>query len=103
MTRGARRAVVVLFALMVAIGVVNLLFTVHYVHATQAAAVRQAAAEQAAQRKQGAQIEVKLCTTLDRLAALQAPPGSAPANPSRVYEQELHQVLAQLGPDVGCK
>lgn len=103
MTRGARQAVVVLFALMVAVGVVNLLFTVHYVHATQAAAARQAAAEQAAQRREGAVVEQKLCTTLAALAALAPPPGPALANPSRGYEQDLARTLAQLGPDIGCR
>ena len=48
-------------------------------------------------------LEQRLCTTLSRLAALQPPPGSPADNPSRAYLQGEHTVLAQLGPDVGCK
>ena len=59
-------------------------------------------ASQAAQRAQGAALEHKLCTSLGRLAALQPPPGSSIGNPSRAYLQEQHDVLAELGPDVGC-
>ena len=58
--------------------------------------------EQAAQRAQGAALEHKLCTSLDRLAALKPPAGSVADNPSRAYEQQQHAILAQLGPDVGC-
>lgn len=92
MTTGARYAVVVLFVLSVAIGISAYLAAIGYYHASQAA-----------QRRQGAAVELKLCTTLDRLAALMPPPGSPAVNPSRAYEQALHTVLAQLGPDVGCK
>jgi hypothetical protein len=59
-------------------------------------------AGQAAQRAQGAQLEQRLCTTLGRLAALSPPPGSPSGNPSRAYLQAQHDVLAELGPDVGC-
>ena len=59
-------------------------------------------ASQAAQRAQGAAFEHKLCTSLGRLAALSPPPGSTAGNPSRAYLQEQHDVLAELGPDVGC-
>lgn len=59
--------------------------------------------EQSAQHAQGAAFEAKLCATLGRLAALKPPPGSAAGNPSRAYLQQEHQVLAELGPDVGCK
>lgn len=58
--------------------------------------------EQAAQRAQGAAFEKRLCTTLGRLAALKPPPGSPAGNPSRAYLQQQHDVLAELGPDVGC-
>lgn len=109
MTRGARRAIVVLFTLTLAIGAANLVWTAHEVgaagaaqHQEQAVQRRQAAVQAAAQRRQGAAFEVKLCTTLSRLAALELPPGTAPGSPSRAYLQEEHAVLAELGPDVGC-
>lgn len=63
----------------------------------------QAAAQHVAARRAGEAVEQKLCHTLDALRALQPPPGSAAANPSRAYEQGLHQVLDRLGPDLGCK
>lgn len=56
--------------------------------------------EQAAQRVQGQVQEQKLCTTLGRLAALGLPPGD-PADLSMAYLLEQHDVLAELGPDVG--
>lgn len=56
---------------------------------------------QAAQQRQGRAFEAKLCTSLERLAGLQ-PPAASPGNPSRGYLAEQHQVLAELGPDVGC-
>lgn len=53
-------------------------------------------------QSQGKAIEHSLCTTLDRLSALKPPAGDASQNPSRAYEQEQHQILSELGPDVGC-
>jgi hypothetical protein len=54
------------------------------------------------QQVQGQQTEHQLCTTLGKLSALKPPPGDATANPSRKYEQDLHDVLSALGPDIGC-
>jgi len=54
------------------------------------------------QQQQGQLIARKLCTTLDRLAALQPPAGNPTTNPSRAYDQRLHSTLADLGPDIGC-
>ena len=92
MPRGTRNAIVFLFCLAFAVGAASMLFTVAYYHSTQDA-----------QRQQGEIIEVRLCTTLGALAALKPPSGSPAANPARGYDQELHAVLAQLGPDVGCR
>jgi hypothetical protein len=86
------RAVIVLFALSLVMSAGTYLAATHYYHA-----------EQAAQRRQGAVLEQRLCITLGRLAALKPPPGNPAANPSRAFEDEQHAVLAQLGPDVGCK
>ncbi len=87
----ARYAFVVLALLSLAVGGFSILFSVSYYHR-----------EAAAQQRQGAALEAKLCTSLDRLAGLQPPPGPATANPSRAYLLQQHQVLAELGPDVGC-
>lgn len=57
---------------------------------------------QIAQQKQGLVIEYRLCRTLDALAGLAPPPGSALTNPSRAYEQQEHVILAELKPDLGC-
>lgn len=56
---------------------------------------------QEAQQRQGRAFEGKLCTTLGKLASRE-PPVASPGNPSRQYLQWQHDVLAQLGPDVGC-
>jgi|SRR5579859_1697158 len=61
-----------------------------------------AAQEKAAQRAQSEAVEHKLCTTLGRLASLHPPAGDPSANPSRAYDKALHDVLASLGPDIGC-
>jgi len=92
MPRVQARAVAYLFALNTVLIVIALLFVAHYVHSTQAA-----------QQRQGEQIEQKLCTTLGKLAILKPPPGSPLTNPSRAYDQELHAALAQLSPDLGCR
>ena len=92
------RAVVVLFLIGGLIGVGNLFWTAHEVHAYQAGQHQ----EQAAQQRQGAVLEAKLCTSLDRLASLKPPAGNPASNPARAFDQEQQAVLAQLGPDVGC-
>lgn len=57
------------------------------------------------QRQSGLLLEQKLCTTLDTLRNIQPPPlltGSTPVNSGRMYDRAVHDVLAQLAPDVGC-
>jgi hypothetical protein len=93
-----RRTEGVLLALVLVVGGGNLWASWLEVHSAQAAQRR----EVAAQRQQGRVTERKLCTTMQRLAALKPPPGSAAANPSRAYDQSLHATLDQLGPDLGC-
>jgi hypothetical protein len=97
------RAIVILFLIGALAGVANLFWTAHEVRAATTAQQQQAAAEQAAQKQQGALLELKLCATLGKLAALKPPPGNPVANPARAFDQALHDTLAQLGPDVGCK
>jgi hypothetical protein len=90
--QGQARAIVYLFAVCIVLFIVLGLGLFHYVHASQAA-----------QRRQGAVVGEKLCATFGSLAALRPPAGSASANPSRAYEQQLHAELVQLGDDLGCK
>ena len=92
------RAIVVLFLIAALCGVGNLFWTAHEVGSASSAQH----AEQVAQQRAGAVVELKLCTTLRRLAALKPPPGNPDTNPSRAYDQEQHATLAQLGPDLGC-
>ena len=86
------RSVVALFVLSLAVGSAAYLAAIRYYHD-----------EQAAQQRQGAVIEQRLCTTLERLAALKPPAGNPASNPARAFDQQQQAVLAQLGPDVGCK
>lgn len=77
--------------ILVALIGVSMLYSVSYYHRSVAA-----------QQRQGQQLEARLCTSLDALAALKPPPGRPGDNPSRAYLQGQHAVLAELGPDVGC-
>lgn len=90
-SKGARRGAILLLLLVLVMGggaLVSSWLEYHHFATTQ--------------EQQGRAVEVKLCATLDKLAALKAPPGPAGTNPSRAYEQELAMTLAQLKPDVGC-
>jgi hypothetical protein len=93
------RAVVVLFALAFLSSASGWFWQAHQADAATAAQHQ----EQAAQQRQGQLLEQKLCTSLGRLAALKPPPGNPASNPSRAFDDEQHAVLAQLGPDVGCR
>lgn len=98
-----RRALVFLFGLSVVLAGLNLTWTAHEVHASQAAIQAAQHHEQVLQQQAGAVIGQKLCTTLGKLTALKPPPGNPAVNAPRAYDQELHAALAQLGPDIGCK
>ena len=98
-----RRALVFMFALAVLLGALDLFWTAHEVHASQAAVQAAQVREQAMQRSQGQAIGRKLCATLGALAALEPPPGNPKTNPSRAYLQAQHDTLAQLGVDLDCK
>jgi hypothetical protein len=60
------------------------------------------AANMRAQQAAAAMSEQHLCTTLNALKALQPPPGNPKTNPSRAFDVEQHDVLAQLAADLGC-
>jgi hypothetical protein len=63
---------------------------------------RELAVQRAAQQRAAAALEVKLCTTFGRLAALKPPAGDPATNPSRAFDDNLHVTLDQLGTDFGC-
>jgi hypothetical protein len=84
--------------LVIAAMVVNAAFTLTVVAVMQ----RQTKATQAAAQKTGAMVEQRLCSTLDLLAANEPPAGNPLTNPSRGYDQRNHEILSELGPDLGC-
>ena len=71
--------------------------------ASYAGIVHQEAVQQAAQRRQGAQIEKALCADLGTMAAIRPPAGNPKTNPSRAYEQDEHRAWAGLTRDLGCQ
>lgn len=88
----------VILALVVVMGAANLLAGyLQYQHFKQ-----QYQLVQQTQKKQSALFLAKLCATLDPLAALVPPPGPS-SDLARQYLIRQHNVLAQLGPDVGCR
>ena len=99
LTRKMLRSVAILVLLAMLVTGANLLWTAHEVRSFRSSQQQQ----NAAQLRQGALVEEKLCTTLGRLAALKPPGGSPSSNPARAYEDGLHTTLSQLGPDIGCK
>jgi hypothetical protein len=98
-TRGAARAVAVLFILVLFSGAGNLWASWTEVHNAQA----QQRHEQVLQQQAGVALEQKLCSTFGAIAELKPPAGNPETNPSRAYDQQLHAVLVQLGLDLGCK
>jgi len=92
LSRRTRQALIYLFAVAAGLALVAL-----------AAVWQQSRHNADVQRQQAQMLELKLCTTLGRLAALRPPAGDPVGNPSRKYEQDLHGVLSELGPDLGCR
>ncbi len=81
MTRGARHAVVFLFALTLVLSGVNLVFTAHAVNTS----------------------DRKWCTTVGLLTATPVPrPADPAANPSREASYRLYADFVQLKKDLGC-
>ena len=58
---------------------------------------------QSQSRRQSALIELKICSTLNRLASLSPPAGNPLTNPSRAYLQDQHARLDELSGDLGCR
>lgn len=83
----------------IALLLLNFLFTAAYQDHSHAAELAQ---QQAAQRG-GKLVEERICATISQLAALHPPAGNPHMNPSRAYDQELHATLDGLGPDLGCR
>jgi len=102
----ARRANIILLALVLVVGTGNLWATHDEVgaqaaqqHAFQAAEKRQ----QEASARAGVLIVHKLCVSFGKLAAEKPPAGNPATNPSRAFDQGQHAVLVGLGSDLGCR
>lgn len=63
---------------------------------------RQLHSQEVAEQKAGEKEIGELCATFGKVADLKPPPGSAAANPSRAFLQDLHADLAAVNPDLGC-
>ena len=101
-SRGAKFGIAILLALVLLIGGGNLWATYALSQSTKQQIEQQQESQQAAQLAASAELTQKLCTSLDRLAALKPPAGDAQSNPSRAFEQQQHAILAGLGPDIKC-
>jgi hypothetical protein len=96
---GIRKAMAYFALLNIAFFLLGFLWLGHIQNVNHASQVSQ----QTAQRKADQTVERKICHTLNALAANQPPPGNPATNPSRQYDQNNHNILDQLGPDMGCK
>jgi type VI protein secretion system component VasK len=101
-TKTARRFSMFLLFLVLVMGSANLVSSYFQNRHFESELLQQYNSTQQQQQAQGREIDERLCATLDRLAALKAPAGSASGNPSRAYEQQLAATLAELRPDIGC-
>jgi hypothetical protein len=105
-----RRAVVVLVVVALLLEGANILFAARYQNSTRASLQNQERQFQAAEKRQqeesalaGAKILQRVCGSFAKLAALQPPAGNPATNPSRAFDQQQHEILAGLGPDLGCR
>jgi hypothetical protein len=98
LTHGALWAAAVLLILTLVVGAANLWASYQFNQNAKAAEQRTVQAQQ----RQGREITVKLCHIFGGIAALKPPAGSAAANPSRAYEQNLHGYLAQVPSVLNC-
>jgi hypothetical protein len=105
----AKGATPFLLVLVLLVGAGNLWATNQYVSDYKQSQAQQEAKQQAAQdaqvalqKKQGLEIEQKLCLSFGRLSSLNPPSGS-PSDKSRQYLEKQHDVLVSLGTDIGCK
>jgi uncharacterized protein HemX len=101
--------VVVMLLAVILIGAGNLAATyglwTHFegqYQAQQRTNAQQAAQQQAVQQRQGRAEEAALCDTFGKLAALKPPSGNAQSNPSRAYDQRMHDILAGVVRDIRC-
>jgi hypothetical protein len=91
-----RRHVEVRDIVIIALLLLNFLFTASYVNHSQSAA----RAQQAAGQRAGAAIIAKVCTGFGELAAQKPPAGNPKTNPSRAFDQGQHAVLVGIGQDL---
>jgi hypothetical protein len=84
-------AITILMFLLILVGVGNLLATYNAIDNFKKAQV-----------DAGQVVEQKLCKTFGKLGDLKPPPGDPINNPSRAFDQKLHETLVELGTDVGC-
>lgn len=96
---GARHAAVALLALVLIVGAANLWASYDQVQDFK----NQLHAQQVAEQKAGELELAELCATFGKVALLKPPAGSAKANPSRAYEQQMHADLAGVPSDLRCR
>jgi hypothetical protein len=96
---GARHAAVGLLVLVLIVGGANLWASYDQVQSFK----NQLHAQQVAEQKAGELELAELCATFGKVALLKPPAGSAKANPSRAYEQEMHADLSGVPSDLRCR
>lgn len=99
----AQSSALILVAIMVALNGASLPGYAHLQGSQQASQHREQVMQQQAARRAGELLEARLCLTFGKLAALKPPADPDPVkNPARLYEQQQHDTLDELGTDLGC-